>query len=127
MVFFKHLHFVEHFSLNPRLSGILDPMGEFWDCDIGLMHVTMPKLCTLELTNITLCEEPREFCLRHSSTSESISLYQCHANGDRGQEWARLSTAIADAVPPRLKDFNVDQDDKRTSFISNQFKGDGDY
>lgn len=74
----------------------------------------MPSLRTLKLTNIALCDELRELCLCHISTLESISLHDCHAHCRSTENWDRLFNTIAHGAPPRLKEFNLEADNKES-------------
>lgn len=37
-----------------------------------------------------------------------------HAHGRSGENWDRLFNAIANGAPPRLKEFNLDEDNKES-------------
>lgn len=85
-----------------------------WSYNIGLTQATMPSLRTLKLTNTVLREELREFCLCHINTLKSISLHDCHAHGGSGENRGRVFNGIANAAPPRLKEFDLDEDNKES-------------
>ncbi|KAL4861080.1 hypothetical protein BDV12DRAFT_204388 [Aspergillus spectabilis] len=105
--FFDHLKSVEHFEFDPAASGILGEAGDANTYNIGVFQATMPKIRSLKFTNIAICEELRDFCVRHIGTLEKISLHQCHAAGRPWMLWGDFFEALVEASPPRLREFEL--------------------
>ncbi|KAL4789420.1 hypothetical protein BDV19DRAFT_374158 [Aspergillus venezuelensis] len=104
--FFHHLKSVETLFFDPTESGIL---GDFdrYSFILTFFDANMPNLRNLKLANFFICEELRDFCLRHNQTLEEISLCNCHASGHPGMQWKNLFDAITESSFPRLEKFEL--------------------
>ncbi|KAL4966554.1 uncharacterized protein BDV14DRAFT_171260 [Aspergillus stella-maris] len=104
--FFHHLQSVETLFFDPTESGILG------DCDrysfiLTFFDANMPNLRNLKLANFFICQELRDFCLRHYQTLEKITLHDCNASGHPGMQWEDLFAAITEPSFPSLKKFEL--------------------
>ncbi|KAE8372469.1 hypothetical protein BDV26DRAFT_301894 [Aspergillus bertholletiae] len=110
--FFHHLAAVEDFSFDPQETAPLGNGGQPYCEDIGLRHTTLPKLRNITLNNVILCEELRDFLIRHSATLESITFWDCFASDEPREygepvDWGELFTTLTRECFPRLTDFEV--------------------
>ncbi|MCJ1247481.1 hypothetical protein MMC30_004695 [Trapelia coarctata] len=108
--FFDHLNNVTEFCLRAEETGPLGLSGRH-HATLALRADQMPLLKSVSLENIFVSPELVDFLVGHTKTLERISLKDCFGgiNGEteNGIHWEALFTALSDAKPEKLRQFDV--------------------
>jgi hypothetical protein len=110
--FFNHLDLCEGLTLLPNESAPLGLYSGRHCCPLALRPDQMPRLRTLELEYIIICEELIDFVVARKDTLESLVMRDCFASlhpfvVDDGPRWANLFDALVEARPKNLTRIEV--------------------
>jgi hypothetical protein len=110
--FFNHLDLCESLVLLPNESAPLGLYSGNHYCPLALRPDQMPRLRTLELEYIIVCEELINFVVARKDTLESLVLRDCFASlhplePDDGTRWANLFDELVGARPKNLTRIEV--------------------
>jgi hypothetical protein len=110
--FFNHLDLCEGLTLLPNESAPLGLYSGRHCCPLALRPDQMPRLRTLELEYIIICEELVDFVVARKDTLESLVMRDCFASlhplvADDELRWANLFDALVEARPKNLTRIEV--------------------
>src|SRR5271156_4021917 len=102
--FFNQLDLCEGLTLLPNESAPLGLYSGRHYCPLALHPDQMPRLRTLELEYIIICEELIDFVVARKDMLESLVMRDCFASlhpfvVDDGPRWANLFDALVEARP----------------------------
>src|ERR1700722_65616 len=110
--FFNHLDLCEGLTLLPNESAPLGTYSGRYYCPLALRPDQMPRLRTLELEYIIICEELIDFVVARKDTLESLVMRDCFASlhplvADDEPRWVNLFNALVEARPKNLTRIEV--------------------